>query len=187
MSDSKSLPLLVLNRLTPPSRMLMLSSVILEVQAQNAAELVAPHPFNDRSADVILRSCDEVHFYVYKVILSYASGFFRDLFDLGQPSACGAGSNEGSSVPPVIDIPEHSSQLEQVLLWCYPIPHPEPKDILTIKSILKVAVKYDMAGVISYMRRPLWDLRTAHPADVFAISCTYYFHDIAVDAAEGET
>ncbi|KAI0255963.1 hypothetical protein BJV78DRAFT_1113987, partial [Lactifluus subvellereus] len=42
-------------------------------------------PFDDADADIILRSSDQVNFHVYKVILSVASPFFKDMFSLPQP------------------------------------------------------------------------------------------------------
>jgi hypothetical protein len=43
-------------------------------------EKVAEAPFNDLEADLILRSSDEVHFYVVKKILTLASPVFADKF-----------------------------------------------------------------------------------------------------------
>lgn len=143
-------------------------------------EKVAPYPFDDKSADLVLRSSDKVHFYVYKAILSYASGFFRDLFSLGQSPV----EDTKPDSAPILDIAEHSVTLEQVLLWCYPVSHSEPKTLSTVRSILAVAVKYDMTGVVSHMHRPLSDLRTVLPSQVFSIACTHCFSDIAADAAE---
>lgn len=42
----------------------------------------AASPFDDRNADVIFRSSDDIDFHVHKSILSFASPFFHDLFTL---------------------------------------------------------------------------------------------------------
>ena len=147
-----------------------------------STERVAPHPFDNPSADVILRSSDRVNFRLFKPILWYASGFFRDLFALGHVP-----SNDGDQTSlqpiPIIDVAENSDTLTRVLLWCYPVPHIEPQDFPTVKNILEAAIKYDMTGVISHMHRPLRDHRMMYPGKVFAISCIHYLSDIASDAA----
>ena len=45
------------------------------------------HPFNKPTADVILRSSDDVDFRVHKVILAEASPVFEGMFSIPQPPA----------------------------------------------------------------------------------------------------
>lgn len=47
---------------------------------------IAQAPFNDpdKAADIILRSGDNVDFYVYRIVLSLASPFFKYMFSLPQ-------------------------------------------------------------------------------------------------------
>ncbi|EIN03866.1 hypothetical protein PUNSTDRAFT_36816, partial [Punctularia strigosozonata HHB-11173 SS5] len=68
--------------------------------------------FNDAPpADVILQSCDSVQFFVCKVILSFASPFFRDMFTLPQSS----GSSDVQPDIPVIPMVESSATLDDLL------------------------------------------------------------------------
>ncbi|KAK7677505.1 hypothetical protein QCA50_019511 [Cerrena zonata] len=157
-------------------------AILADEQAQIPAESIAPYPFDDRSADVILRSSDRVLFYVYKSILIYSSQFFRGLFTIGQdPEVSGDQPSRSQSI---LDLSEHSDILKQVLHWCYPIPHTEPDTIETIESILVVAMKYDMAGVIFYMHRPLQNLDDPCAIPLFGLSCNVGFSDCAEDAAQ---
>ncbi|CAL1697837.1 unnamed protein product [Somion occarium] len=165
---------------TPPSTLLPLpTSNVPQVK-----ETIAQYPFDDASADIILRTSDRIVFNVHKVILSYASGFFRDMFSLNQSAlTCSQGSGSSQESPPVVDVAENGEILYEVLHWCYPLPHTEPKAPEKINMILDAAVKYDMAGVISSMFRPLRDLRETHTLQVFAIACRFGFEDLAGDAA----
>ena len=149
---------------------------------QTSTDTIASHPFDDKSGDVILRSSNHVLFYVHKVILSYASGFFRVLLTLDRPQS--DNSEHKNESPPTIDMAERSIDLQRVLLWCYPVPHPEPGDLSTIEVMISIAAKYAMEGVLSYIRRPLRDELSSNPLRVFAISCKYSFPDVAILAAD---
>src|SRR5882762_6419961 len=67
-----------------------LSSTITQSNASTpnpSATKDAKPPFHDpTNADIILRSCDNHDFYVYKLILSLASPVFKVMFGLPQPT-----------------------------------------------------------------------------------------------------
>ncbi|KAI1781666.1 hypothetical protein LXA43DRAFT_1159819, partial [Ganoderma leucocontextum] len=82
-----------------------------------------PHPFDQRSADVTLRTSDSVQFHVHTLILPQASPVFATMFELPQPLAMPGSFPESSEVPlirPVIDVAEDSKALEPLLQLCYP-------------------------------------------------------------------
>ncbi|KAK7012966.1 hypothetical protein R3P38DRAFT_2547565, partial [Favolaschia claudopus] len=60
-------------------------------------------------ADTILRSSDGIDFHVWRVILSSASPFFKDMFSLPQDTSSEAGT-------PVIPVAENSQLLDAFLL-----------------------------------------------------------------------
>lgn len=145
-------------------------------------EMIADYPFNDSSADVILRSSDNVDFYMHKVILSFASGFFRDMFTLQQ----GFSTDISHPEPPVIvDVSENAQTLYPAFSWCYPVLHAEKITPLRILTILKVANKYDMPSVIRLMHLPCRQLLQSYSRRaVFGIACTYNIPDVAQEAAD---
>ncbi|KAJ3476031.1 hypothetical protein NLI96_g11439 [Meripilus lineatus] len=140
------------------------------------------HPFhNTTSADVILRSVDDVDFYVHKHILSMASGFFRDLFSLEQNTQ----DDSSSKGPPsVISVTENSDVIEGILRLCYPVDEPEMTDISKVVDIFGAAHKYDIRTVQNRLRVPLRSFIDKSPFRVFAHACSYKLEDTAREAAE---
>lgn len=141
---------------------------------------LARYPFNNLSGDIIIRTSDRVLFYAHSIILSLASGYFRDEVTRQHPN------NDPLTAPDhpfIIDVPETSRELYPALSWCYPIPHSKTPGITSVPTILRVAVKYDMAGVIEHMHLPLREMVPYHPRRVFALACLYKFEDVAQEAA----
>ncbi|KAI0798151.1 hypothetical protein C8Q75DRAFT_740767 [Abortiporus biennis] len=144
----------------------------------NPPSFTVSAPF-DAPADVILRSVDNHEFHVFKIILSIASPFFRDMFSLGQSSIDGSKPD----TPPIIDVTERAITLDHILRFLYPVVHPTMNDLATIEDVLSVAEKYDISIVIEDMKRPLRKLRKGQPLRVFAIACRFNLEDTARDAA----
>lgn len=115
-------------------------------------------PFNDATADVVLRTSDRVDFRVYKLLLCLVSTFFKDMFSLphigqGGPHIGPGGSDGGDRASgrffvPLIEVEEDAETLEQLLRWCDPRCTPLPlttwKDVQTITAL---AVKYDAPSI----------------------------------------
>ncbi|KAA1476990.1 hypothetical protein DENSPDRAFT_564728 [Dentipellis sp. KUC8613] len=138
----------------------------------------ADAPFNDQAtgADIILRTSDEVIFYTHKLILSFASPFFQDMFRLPQPTGT-AGQIA------VVDISEDSRTLEFILRFCYPFPPPTFKTVSEIRCVLEAALKYDMAGVRAFAETSLNSVIDENPLDAFVIACRCDREDICRLAA----
>ena len=118
----------------------------------------AEAPFNDRKADMILRSSDNVDFRTFKVLLSLASPVFEDMFDLPQPGPDmnGEGMKDGL---PVVSISERSKVIEMMLKLLHPKCSLSLDSTDDILEILEMSKKYDMEGVTErardYARRVL--------------------------------
>lgn len=140
----------------------------------------ARHPFDDISGDVILRTSDKVLFYVHSVIISIASGYFKEQLSRQRPAKASLTAPDSQLI---IDVEETSHELYPALSWCYPVAHPKLPGINSVPTILSVAVKYDMASVITHMHLPLRELLHQHSRRVFALACTYNYEDVAQEAA----
>ncbi|THH13775.1 hypothetical protein EW146_g6487 [Bondarzewia mesenterica] len=138
-------------------------------------------PFDDKDADIILRSSnhtkfrssDHTDFWVYKNILAKASPFFRDMFSLPQLGA------EPLDIKwagvPVIPVEEEAITLGALLLLCYPVQDEFMRlslDLSMLGSILRAARKYDMkcaydAAHRMFVQSPLF---MSHPAQAFGVA-----------------
>ncbi|KAK7012972.1 hypothetical protein R3P38DRAFT_3007799 [Favolaschia claudopus] len=120
-------------------------------QSPSPPVFVTTPPFDEVSADTILRSSDGIDFHVWRVILSSASPFFKDLFSLPQDTSSDAGI-------PVIPVAENSQLLDAFLRFWYP-------DVIELAMM-----KYDLQYLAPPLRRQLETYKEAHCLSVFAIA-----------------
>jgi hypothetical protein len=142
---------------------------------------IADPPFNDPDADVVLCTADNVHFRVYKLLLSLASPVFKDMFRLPQPSRSEPGSTDESGRP-IIPVAENRNTTEMMLRFCYPSTGSVTLDNFEdIQAVLAVMTKYDMQDGVARVQSQLADsdLVTEEPLRVFAISYRYRLADTA--------
>ncbi|KAM5531463.1 hypothetical protein V8D89_014853 [Ganoderma adspersum] len=98
--------------------------------SQIASPVEAGPPFNGRaSADLVIRTADNVNFHVWKCVLEEVSPFFADMFALGgqqykATANCGGEEDQVAaderSPLPYIDVSESSADLRRLLLTIYP-------------------------------------------------------------------
>ncbi|KAJ7288499.1 hypothetical protein C8J57DRAFT_1280465, partial [Mycena rebaudengoi] len=142
---------------------------------------IASSPFDDTAADVIIRSSDNVHFYVYKLLLSLASPIFADIFTLPQPE-----DHRGSNSHQVAEVSESSETLYRLLSWCDPrsVPMASVEDVL---AVLQAADKYCMDKVMKHAADILM-LSSVHlerePMKIFAVAVRYRLMEVAAVAAK---
>ena len=130
-----------------------------------------PHPFvNTDDADIILRSPNGVEFHVHKVILAFASAYFKHMFLLP--------SKDGQSL--LLDVPESDQIWESLLRLCYPI-DPPSVNIDTIADLTAAAIKYEFPHAIKFMGKELRSYIRSNALDVFAIA---YRLDLSEEAEE---
>lgn len=98
---------------------------------------IAAPPFDRADADLILRSCDNVDFRVYRSVLSLASPFFEGMLTLAQPDDTRAGAEE----PPVVQMAEDKMMLRLLLQWCYPGRPSEPANLMDAVALFDLAAK----------------------------------------------
>ncbi|EED83176.1 predicted protein [Postia placenta Mad-698-R] len=129
----------------------------------------AASPFNRPTADVILRSCDEVIFRVHKLILSEASSVFETLFTLPQPPPQETEDVDGL---PVVHFTEDSQILDKLLRICYPVADPVFTDALQIIPVMEAAIKYEVEVARELCAKTLVqpNFLKSDPFTVFAIA-----------------
>ncbi|KAF9006157.1 hypothetical protein BDQ17DRAFT_1324920 [Cyathus striatus] len=104
---------------------------------------VAPFPFNDERADIILRTSDDVHFYLYRVLLCIASTTFADMFSFPQGTA-------SLNSRPTVDVSESSLALQSLLKWCDPRCKPDTH-LNNLGVVLEMADKYGMDAIVEHL------------------------------------
>ncbi|TFY75662.1 hypothetical protein EWM64_g8349 [Hericium alpestre] len=147
---------------------------------------LADEPFNDTAADVILRTSDQVNFYVCRYILSLASPFFKDMFSLPQPARAAEKSIEEDPTAShaVIDVSEDSRTLDFVLRFCYPMRKPIMTELKDVAPVLLSACKYDMDAVLDVAKIALEQCIEQDTPGVFALACRCELYDVCSKAAE---
>ncbi|KAH9000398.1 hypothetical protein EDB92DRAFT_1940134 [Lactarius akahatsu] len=134
-------------------------------------------PFDDADADTILRSSDQVDFYVYRVILSKASPFFKSMFSLPQPDSQ-AGVSEKQI--PIISLTENSKTIAVLLASIHPTVAAKfvqfvPLDVMI--DALVAAKKYDM-DVISHCLVQKFAMSKAMQDSPVEAFCLAYSHEL---------
>lgn len=140
-------------------------------------------PFDHADADVILRSCDNVDFKVFKSFLSFSSPFFKDMFTLPQLPE-GNNSSEIKDGLPVITVTEESKTLERLLLLCYPTNTPVLDVLGDVRTLLDAGIKYSINRVEKWARECLMlpKFVDSVPIRVFAIAYRYRLQEEAKTA-----
>ncbi|KAJ7078041.1 hypothetical protein B0H15DRAFT_954807 [Mycena belliarum] len=135
-------------------------------------------PFDDASADTILRSSDGSSFHVCRAVLASASPFYRAMFSLPQP--------DSEPAVPVIEVSESSHLLNRFLRMWYP----GADQIAAFHSLDELCelvalalLKYDVQFIAPHLQLCLLGFLAAHPVDIFAIACRYRWRAVAHQAA----
>ena len=115
----------------------------------------ADKPFDSTSlADTVIRSSDDVHFYVLGAFLRYVSPTFRDMFSLSRGSA--AEENEIKDGYPVIPLSEDKETIHYLLSNIHPyINKPKSDDSRLLIKVWKMAQKYGMDTVVCKLQKHL--------------------------------
>ena len=142
------------------------------------SEKLAPAPFDDEQADLILQSSDKVHFRVFKLILSLASPIFADTFNISLPPS------EKPDEVQVVPLSEDSTALEVALRHIYPVRTTAKADKLHYASILtEFAQKYQVEALDRFITGYLADSIERDPVGVYAIAVSNGYKDIGANAA----
>ena len=136
---------------------------------------LAKAPFNDKKADLILRSSDQVHFYVLKPVLSFASKVFADMFSIPSPPS------EHQDEIQVVPVPEDSTTLDLALRHIYPTQPPEGDKLHYASILAEFTRKYQVEAlnITSYLTNSI----ERDPVGVYAIAVTYGYDGVGANAA----
>ncbi|KAK0458812.1 uncharacterized protein EV420DRAFT_1540683 [Desarmillaria tabescens] len=141
---------------------------------------IASTPFDVvEDADVILRSSDNVEFFVLKAFLSFASSFFKHMFSDGNPDEI----KNGLPVAPVV---ETAKIIRKLLLFCYPGEPPLFEDVQEVTELHEAVSKYCMDSVEKRIQKSLLKspLILQEPVRLFAISVHYGWREVCEAAAK---
>ncbi|KAJ7646831.1 hypothetical protein FB45DRAFT_1051444 [Roridomyces roridus] len=152
----------------------------------------APSPFAADPApdawprDLILRSSDDVEFYVHKavLVLSSETGAFRDIAVPALPASTTAATDAPPDLP-VIQVKESSLVLYRLLLLCYP----KRKGFITgdvlehIHLIYRAAHSHGMEGICELLRSNLFARISDEPYRVYSLACSLGLPETARAAA----
>ncbi|KAJ7627124.1 hypothetical protein FB45DRAFT_58168 [Roridomyces roridus] len=134
-------------------------------------------PFDNPDADVVLRSSDGIDFRTHRVVLSLASGFFKQMFSLPQPN--------GDPLVPVIPMSESATLLDKALRFWYPGAEPIANTTLDeLRDIIEVVIaKYDIQFAVPMAKLRLSGHLTQDPVGVFFVACRHEWKDMTTEAA----
>ncbi|KIP02223.1 hypothetical protein PHLGIDRAFT_130854 [Phlebiopsis gigantea 11061_1 CR5-6] len=144
------------------------------------------HLFPFDEGDIVVRSCDDQDFMMYKLDLSRASPVFRNMWSLPQPTKNlldGTSSKYGLAV---VKLAESAEVLTILLALCTPM-HDANKsfrDIADAARILEAARKYEMAWVIEQAWKAMRKLAQDEPIRAYAAACRLGLKEEIVHAAK---
>ena len=147
----------------------------------------ANHGFDSPTADVILRSSDDLDFRVHKLILSENSPIFEGMFALPPPSSFSPSSADAKLDDlPIVPVPEDSQTLSHLLRACYPSKGVWFPDLTVLGKVLLTAEKYSMIGIMSLLAPLLAEhgLADREPMRVYALACRFGLTNVAAVAAK---
>ncbi|PFH50230.1 hypothetical protein AMATHDRAFT_4140 [Amanita thiersii Skay4041] len=145
----------------------------------------AKSPFNSTAyADIIIRSSDNVDFYVLRSFICYVSLPLRDMFQLNHGPAIE--HNIVKDGLPVIDFAEDSETLELLLTLIYPYAEEySVKDCNLFWRVCKAAQKYCMDVIERKLQKSteLQRLIASEPLRMYAITVNLGWYDMSITAA----
>ena len=137
----------------------------------------ATAPFDREDAEFIIRSPDNVDFYVFRAILMVASTVFEGMLPIPQPPA--ESSSRRSDTKPVVGISEDSHVMDTFLRVVYPLTTPQLTSLFHVREVLDAGIKYDASIVINEMRTALTKpcFLAEDPLQVFSIAYNCRFEE----------
>ncbi len=156
---------------------------------KDSSPQISQHPFDQPSADLILRSADHIDFRVHTQILAQSSSVFATMLTLPQPAPCTPSEDNGDAGPsatPVVSVSEDGATLDLLLRLVYPIPKPyeQMEDAHAILPAMVAATKYDMALPIQIISERIAVITLKNPLQVWAAACRTGLERVARQAAE---
>jgi hypothetical protein len=148
-------------------------------ESEGSPEILVKAPFDERRADLILRTSDGAYFRVFKIVLSLASPIFADMFNIPQPP-----SEQGHDELQVVTISEDSQVLDLCLRHLYPVPPPTALTLQDVRILAEFARKYEVTSLGSVIGYYLTDYIEDDPVGTYAIAITYGYKRVGAMAAQ---
>ena len=130
------------------------------------SSFVSAH-LNVPDASIIVRSSDQVNFWVHKSVLAMSSPFFQDMLSLPQPP-----DDETVDGLPIVQLSEDAGLLNCLFSLLYPISPVIPSSYEQVFALLAACQKYDMVSIQSHIRAEV--NRGTYPAPVAAEALSAY-------------
>ncbi|KAI0366980.1 hypothetical protein BV20DRAFT_981594 [Pilatotrama ljubarskyi] len=148
-----------------------------------SAPRAAPPPFDNYSAEIILRTADNVDFHVRPAIVEEVSSTFADMVSFPQPPAA---STLAESAAHVVPLTETSEIVEPLLRVFYParVVAPEFSSLNHLKPVLEAARKYQVDAVMQVLARSLVQFARDVPLQAYAIALHFGLEESARLAAK---
>ena len=145
------------------------------------ADGIASSPFDDPKADLIIRSSDNILFYVHKSLLSIVSPVFEAMFALPHDT-----SQELYNNRPCVPVSDDSHHLFCLLSQCDPRCQRLSPTLSNLAMTLAIADKYDIDFMVVRARKDLLahDSVESEPLAAFAIAVRFRLDELAQKAAQ---
>jgi hypothetical protein len=141
-------------------------------------------PFDEASADIAIRSSDQIEFRVHKLILTHASPVLQTLFGLPQAEADALAGQEGRL--PVVPVPQDAETLADFLRFCYPMMPPRPRSMDKLVALINAAQYYQVDEFTSYLQEILLsaEFLPQNSNRAYALACRWDWKNVAEKAAK---
>lgn len=137
-------------------------------------------PFDRKDADLIIRTTDNVDFFVHKPILCIASPVFEHL--INNPTLFT--KSTASEGYPIMHVPVDSTIMNALLRFCYPTVRPTLSTLPEVRDVLDSATKYDMKLAIDALQELLVPYAEEFGLEVYCIACRNNLQEVARIAAD---
>ena len=160
------------------------SSTSMCGQDKLPADRTAISPFDDPKADLIIRSSDNVLFYVHRLLLSIVSPVFEAMFALPHDT-----SQELYNNRPCVPVSDDGRHLFCLLSQCDPRCQRSSPTLDNLAMTLAIADKYDIDFMVARARKDLLaheshDSVESEPLAAFAIAVRFRLDELAQKAAQ---
>ena len=141
----------------------------------------ASFPFNDPKADFIIRSSDNIHFYIHKSLLSIVSPVFEGILEVLDSTPQKLYDDR-----PCLPVADDSLHLTYLLSWCDPRSDRSKMrstlDCLAMR--LSIAKKYGVDAMFEDAQKDLLAHCSVGPLRVYAIAIRFRLDDVVQKAAQ---
>jgi len=153
--------------------------------AIDVGQKIAPPPFEDVDADVIICTNDGVLFRTFKFLLSKASPHFANMFILPPVSPSSVHPSNHVEGVPVVHVTEDASTMINFLSLGHPSAQvPSLQSVYEVLQLHTTGDKYLVDSVKDFARREVSRFISSEPVSVFAVAYHLGWKEEAMKAAQ---